>query len=77
MPGNEVQLKSDRKCVIIFLSIFSVQREKEVFTVRDGKYITIMSDRTQLVLNASTILSKSPRAPSSWQGWEQRILRPS
>ena len=56
MPGNEVQLKSDRKCVIIFLSIFSVQREKEVFTVRDGKYITIMSDRTQLVLNASTIL---------------------
>ena len=37
MPGNEVQLKSDRKCVIIFLSIFSVQREKEVFTVRDGK----------------------------------------
>lgn len=54
MPGNEVQLKSDRKFVIIFLSIFSAQREKEVFTVRDGKYITIMSDRTQLVLNAST-----------------------
>ena len=29
MPGNEVQLKSDRKCVTIFLSIFSVQRRDE------------------------------------------------
>lgn len=46
------QLKSGKKCVIIF----AIQQEKEVLTVRDGKYITIMSGRTQLVLNVSTIL---------------------